>query len=168
MSNDTANVEQPPDGFDADRDLFLQLDLEAPRDAVWRCWTDPALIPRWFAPAPWSVARAAADPRPGGVFHVVMRSPEGEEQDGGPGVYLEVEPGRRFVTTDALAPGWKPTEKAFMTVEVRLTDRSGGGTGYTAWVRHWSAEDCASHREMGFHPGWTQCARQLDAVAASL
>lgn len=157
-----------PDGFDADRDLFLALDLGSPRDAVWRCWTEAELISRWFAPHPWSVARARVEPRPGGIFHVVMRSSKGEDQDGDPGVYLEVEPGRRFVTTDALSPGWRPTGKALMTVEVDLTERAGGGTRYTAWVRHWTKEDCEMHREMGFHDGWTQCARQLDYVADQL
>jgi uncharacterized protein YndB with AHSA1/START domain len=35
-------------------------------------------------------------------------------------------------------------------------------------VRHWSAEDKKTHEEMGFHPGWGQCADQLAALAKKI
>ena len=35
------------------RELLLDALLDAPRDAVWRAWTDPSLIVQWFTPAPW-------------------------------------------------------------------------------------------------------------------
>ena len=44
----------------------------------------------------------------------------------------------------------------------------GGKTRYTATVRHWSAEDKKTHEEMGFHPGWGQCADQLAALAKTI
>ena len=62
-----------------DRELVLDRLLDAPRRYVWRCWTEPELITRWFAPAPWTTPRAEVDLRPGGASRVVMASPEGDE-----------------------------------------------------------------------------------------
>ena len=53
--------------------------LAAPRAAVWRCWTEPALIKRWFTQAPWTTTEAEVDLRVGGASRIVMRSPEGEK-----------------------------------------------------------------------------------------
>lgn len=149
------------------RELTLTRTLAAPRPAVYRCWTEPALLTQWFAPQPWSTPHAALDVRPGGIFHTVMRSPEGEDQPG-TGVYLEVVPGERLVWTDAYSPGWEPAEAPFMTVIVTLEDAGPGQTHYTARVRHWREEDCRQHEAMGFHAGWGQCAEQLEQLARQL
>jgi hypothetical protein len=49
-----------------------------------------------------------------------------------------------------------------------LRGRRPGKTKYTAKARHWSKEACEQHKAMGFHPGWTQCARQLEDVAKTI
>jgi uncharacterized protein YndB with AHSA1/START domain len=151
---------------DADRDLVLDRLIEAPRTAVWRCWTEPELLVRWFTPAPWSTVRAELDPRPGGSSLVVMRSPEGEEYPNR-GVYLAVEPGRRLVFTDAFTEAWRPSQKPFFVGEISLADE-GAGTRYVAVARHWTAEARAEHEAMGFHDGWGKAADQLEAVAAGI
>ncbi len=153
--------------FPRDRELVLERLLDAPRDAVYRCWTEADLLKRWFAPAPWSVAEAEIDPRPGGANNVTMRGPGGEEMPGR-GVFLEVVPGVRIVATDAFAAGWEPGEGApFMLSIITFADE-GGKTRYTARVRHWSAEATRQHEAMGFHSGWGQCADQLEALARTL
>jgi uncharacterized protein YndB with AHSA1/START domain len=84
------------------------------------------------------------------------------------GVYLEVDVGRRLVTTDAFASAWQPSGKAFMVAEITLSDAPGGGTLYRAVARHWSLEDRDSHEKMGFHEGWGKAADQLEALAKTL
>ena len=79
-----------------DRELVLTRLMDAPPDKVYRAWTEPELVKQWFAPAPWTIARAEMDVRPGGASLVVMRSPEGNEMPC-PGVFLEVVPNRRLV-----------------------------------------------------------------------
>ena len=60
-------------------ELVLERVLDAPREKVWRCWSEPDLLKRWFAPRPWTVAHADIDLRPGGASLVTMRGPEGQE-----------------------------------------------------------------------------------------
>lgn len=149
------------------RDLKLELTLDAPREDVWRCWTEAELLKQWFAPKPYTTPHAELDVRVGGRSHVVMRSPDGEEM-GSSGVYLEVEPGRRLVSTDAYTDAWTPSEKPFLTIVITLDDAPKGGTHYVARARHWSVEDRDAHEKMGFIDGWTQCARQLESLARTL
>jgi uncharacterized protein YndB with AHSA1/START domain len=148
------------------RDLVLTRLLQAPRAAVWRCWTEPELLKQWFAPKPWTTPDVALDLRPGGGSRFVMRSPEGQDFPND-GVYLEVVPERRLVFTDAYTQGWKPSEKPFFTGVIELGDEA-GGTRYTATARHWTAEARDEHARMGFHEGWGQCADQLEALARTL
>jgi uncharacterized protein YndB with AHSA1/START domain len=150
-----------------DRSLTLSLTLEAPRQNVWRCWTEPALLTQWFTPKPWTTTSAEVDVRQGGANRFVMRSPEGEETPLR-GVYLEVVAGERLVFTDAFTEAWLPSEKPFMVAEVVMSDAGKGRTHYTATARHWSAEDRAEHEKMGFHDGWSAAARQLEALAKTL
>lgn len=141
-------------------DLVLTRVFDAPRDKVFRAWTEPKLIKQWFAPLPWTVSGAQTDPRPGGTALVVMRDPEGNDHPS-QGVYLEVVENERLVFTDAYTSAWEPSPKPFMTVILTFEEEPGGKTKYTARARHWNAEDRATHEEMGFHEGWGQCADQL-------
>lgn len=151
---------------DDDCDLVLTRLLDAPRDAIWRCWTEPELLKQWFVPRPWSTPRAELDVRPGGSCFIVMADPEGNEFPN-PGIYLEVVPNEKLVFTDAYIDAWSPSEHPFMTGIITFEDE-GGKTRYTARVRHWTAADRAKHEEMGFHEGWGKCAEQLEQVARKL
>ena len=159
----TALLDRPAED---DRTLVLDRHVAAPRAAIWRCWTEPALMVRWFAPAPWTTVRAEVDLRPGGSSLVVMASPEGEEMPSR-GVYLAIEPERRLAFTDAFTAAWLPSERPFFVGELLLAD-DGDGTRYTAIARHWTPEARAEHAALGFHAGWNAAADQLEAVAQSL
>ena len=136
--------------------------IDAPRDRLFRAWTDPALLKQWFAPLPYTTSEAELDVRPGGASRIVMRSPDGQDMPMH-GVYLEVVPNEKLVFTDAYTRAWQPSAKPFMTVILTLEDE-GGQTRYTARVRHWTAEDRDTHEKMGFHQGWGQCLDQLEAL----
>src|SRR6478736_2350175 len=82
------------------RELVLTRVLNAPREKVYRCWTEPNLITQWFTPPPYQTIRAEMDLRAGGSSNIVMRSPEGQEIPNR-GIYLEVIPNERIVFTDA-------------------------------------------------------------------
>ena len=152
---------------DTDRDLVLSMILDAPREKVYRCWTEADLLTQWFAPKPWSTPRAEIDVRPGGASLVTMADEQGNEYPN-PGQYLEVVPNHRLMFTDAFVGDWRPSEKPFFTAVLTFDDAGEGKTKYTAVARHWTTEDAENHKKMGFHQGWGICAGQLEALAESL
>ncbi|HEY0966047.1 MAG TPA: SRPBCC family protein [Opitutaceae bacterium] len=145
-----------------DRDLVLTRLIDAPPEKLYAAWTQPELLKQWFAPLPYTTPTAELDVRAGGRALIVMRSPEGNEIPC-PGVYLEVVPNRKIVSTDAFTSAWVPSEKPFMTLIVTFEPEA-GKTRYTALVRHWSVADREAHEKMGFHQGWGLCADQLAAL----
>ena len=148
------------------RELVLDRLLDAPREKLFRIWTDASTYAQWFCPKPWTVTKAELDVRPGGRSLIVMRGPEGQEFPN-LGIYLEVIPNEKIVFTDAFVDAWTPSERAFMVATVTFADE-GGKTRYRAGVRHWSADACAEHEKMGFHEGWGIVATQLEALAKSI
>ena len=142
-------------------DLVLQREIDVPRELVWAAWTQPEHLVKWFAPAPWSITECEVDLRPGGMLRFVMRSPEGQEFPN-VGCYLEVVPIERLVWTDALLPGYRPSEEPFFTAVLTLEPR-GSGTLYTAIALHRDEANRQKHEEMGFHEGWGQVLDQLVA-----
>ena len=150
---------------DSATDLHFTRRLDAPRDLVWACWTDPALLPRWFMPAPHSLTKVEIDLRPGGIFRTVMNV-DGTEIDN-PGVILEAVPTRRLVFTDAFRPGWVMNPDPFMTAILHFSD-DGDGTVYDVLIRHNAPEKRQTHEQMGFFEGWGTVADQLAGAAREL
>ncbi|MBI2738674.1 MAG: SRPBCC family protein [Rhodospirillales bacterium] len=150
----------------ADRELVLTRLINAPREKVYRAWTDPELLKQWFAPKPYTTPVVEVDVRPGGSAYFVMRGPDGKDLPNH-GVYLEVVPNEKLVSTDAYVKAWEPSEKPFMTLILTFEDE-GGKTRYTARVRHWTVADREAHEKMGFHEGWGLCADQLEALVATI
>lgn len=149
-------------------ELVLELALDAPKEKLYRGWTEPELMKKWFAPRPWTTPKVEVDVRPGGASSITIRSPEGQDFPN-PGQYLEIVPNRKIVFTDAFTGDWVPKDGApFFVGEVTFEDAGGGKTRYTAKARHWTEEARAQHEQMGFIPGWTQCARQLEELARTL
>ena len=130
----------------SDRELVLTRIIDAPREKVFKAWTNPELLKQGFAPLPWTTPVAGTDVRPGGSSLIVMRGPDGNEFPNR-GVYLEVVQNERLVFTDAYTKAWEPSEKPFMTV-ILTFENDGGKTKITARVRHWSVADREAHEKM--------------------
>lgn len=157
-------------------DLVLERTLDAPRDLVWRAWTDPDLLKRWFAPRPYEITEVEMELRPGGIFRIRMVGPDGfDTGHGNPGCMLEVVEGERLTWTSALGPGYRPAELAAegcesfpMTAVVTLADAGDGRTLYRAVALHGNAKDRDAHEQMGFQEGWGKCADQLEELAREM
>ena len=147
-------------------DLTITRLVDAPRALVWQAWTNPELLKKWWAPKPFTTPEAEIDVRPGGKFRTLMVGPDGTEYPGS-GVFLEVVEQERIVFTDALEPGWRPSNHPFFTAIFTLVDEN-GKTRYTARAMHKNDDDRRKHEEMGFHQGWATCADQLAKLAESL
>ena len=145
--------------------IFTRL-IDAPREKLFRCWTEPELLVRWFTPPPWKTIRAETDVHVGGACNIVMQSPDGTEMPNR-GVYLEIVKNEKLVFTDAYTAAWVPSGKPFSTC-VLTFENEAGKTRYTGKVLHWTAEDCKAHEAMGFHAGWGVCTDQLAALAPTV
>jgi len=134
--------------------------IDAPREAVWRAWTNH--LAEWWCPRPWTVEIVEQDLRAGGRSAMIMRGPGGEEMPQ-EGIFLEVVAMERVVFTDAFTKGWIPAGP-FIVGILEFADEA-GGTRYTASARHWTEEAHAQHEAMGFAEGWSKVAEQLEEVA---
>jgi len=142
-------------------DLVLERVIDVPRKLVWEAWTKPEHIVKWFTPAPWQTVHCELDLRPGGKFHFVMRSPEGQDFPH-TGCFLEVTPEERLIWTDTLLPGYRPSENPFFTAAVTLEAR-GNSTRYVAMAIHGNEANTKKHADMGFRDGWGKALDQLVA-----
>lgn len=151
-----------------DLDLEISRVLKAPRDLVWKAWTDPNHLKEWWCPKPWTTEVLAFDFVPGGAFHTLMRGPGGETSDN-PGVFLDVVPRSRIVWTTGLVAQWRPANNPWLPMTAYITmDDEGDGTRYVATVLHKDKATRDQHEEMGFFEGWGTCITQLEAYAQSL
>ena len=148
------------DAKDEQLELSVERLIDAPVDIVWQVWTERT--EEWFCPKPWRVEIVEQDLRPGGRSELIMRGPDGEEIPM-EGVFLEVVPQQRIVSTDAFKAGWVP-QGPFMVAVTEFEDQ-GGRTLYRARARHWTREAKEQHEAMGFQQGWSKVAEQLAELA---
>ncbi len=148
-------------------DLVLERVVDVPPERVWKAWTTPEQILKWFTPAPWKTVECQLDLRPGGRFHTVMQSPEGERFPND-GCYLEVVENRRLTWTSVLGADYRPiksgAEGIDFTATVTMEPHGSGGTKYTAIARHPDAATARKHADMGFQDGWGAALDQLVAM----
>ena len=76
--------------------------FDTPRELLWKAWTDPGLFMRWWGPKNFTSPVSRMDLRVGGRYLNCMRSPEGQEY-WSTGVYREIVPMERIVSTDSFA-----------------------------------------------------------------
>lgn len=150
-------------------DLLLQRTVDVSPALIWRAWTTPEILKKWFTPAPWQTIDCEIDLRPGGIFRTVMRSPQGQEFPSA-GCYLEIVETRKLVWTNALAPGYRPVKPTaalpcdeFVFTAVLTLAPAGPGTHYSALVMHGDENARKRHEEMGFYDGWSTALDQLVA-----
>jgi uncharacterized protein YndB with AHSA1/START domain len=134
--------------------------IDAPVDAVWRAWVEHGS--EWFCPKPWRAEIEVQELRAGGRSKLTMYGPDGEVMPH-EGVFLEVVPGRRIVSTDAFTGDWQPSGPFMVRID-EFADEA-GKTRYTAIARHWTKEAADQHAAMGFESGWGASADQLADIA---
>ncbi len=166
----TAAANGNPATQPAEAALVITRVFDAPRDLVFKAWTDPARLMRWWGPKGFTTPVCKVDLRPGGVFHYCMRSPEGRDY-WGRGVYREIVERERIVYTDSFADeegnpvepthyGMSADHPPETLVTVTFTEHE-GKTKVT--LRHAVPE--AVPERAGMQQGWTE---MLDRLAEEL
>ena len=142
-----------------EREVLLTRVFDAPRELVFKAWTDPEHVAQWYGPAGFSVVFLEMDVRPGGAWRKCMRSPEGIDY-WRRGVFREVvEPERlvfTYVSDDPLGISGHET-----LVTITFADR---GAKTLMTFRQAEFESVAardSHRG-----GWTSCMERFAAYVA--
>jgi uncharacterized protein YndB with AHSA1/START domain len=83
--------------------LVITREFDAPRERVWKAWTDPEMLKRWWGPEMFTAPSIKVDLRVGGKYVFAMRGPEGTEWDKvmySAGIYKEIIPNEKLVSTD--------------------------------------------------------------------
>jgi len=119
-----------------DREIVLTRTFDAPRRLVFDAYTKPELLKRWLGVhGGWSLAVCEIDLRVGGAYRYVWRGPCGQEMGMG-GVYREVVPPERIVSTERFDQSWYPGEAVGTVVMVE----QGGKTTVTTTILYESKE----------------------------
>ena len=145
-----------------DLDLGLERIIRAPRATVWRAWTDPSRLERWWVPAPSRCRVDRLDLRPGGAFVTRLSDDGAEFVPHLDACFLAVDELERIVFTNAIDSTWRPASPApvVMTATITLNDHP-DGTDYRIVVRHGDPQARAHHEKIGFAEGWGTAAAQL-------
>lgn len=153
--------------FDPELDLMIERHLNASRSNIWKAWSTPQLLEKWFTPEPVKAKVKALELHPGGSFDLDIVMEDGTVMSS-PGCFLIVEDGHRIIFTDALGRNFRPNAKPFMTAEIVMTDTPDGGCNYIVHVRHVDEAGRKQHEEMGFESGWNTTISQLEDLAKTL
>ncbi|HZW08377.1 MAG TPA: SRPBCC family protein [Phycisphaerales bacterium] len=144
----------------ADGDAFIiSRVLRAPRDLVWRAWTERDRLAAWFGPKGATIPRCTLDVRPGGVFHYCMRGP-GEEESWGTWTFRGIAEAERleFIVSFADEDGravrapFDDTWPLGMLSTVTFEAHAGKGGGTVVTVR-WSAHPATAAEQETFAAG---------------
>ena len=85
-----------------DRELVITRTLDAPREFVYKAWTDPECLAQWWGPKGFTMGSLKLDLRPGGSFHYCMSSANGFEM-WGLFIYHEVVPPEKIVFVNSFS-----------------------------------------------------------------
>jgi uncharacterized protein YndB with AHSA1/START domain len=109
---DTLNITMP-----SEREIMVTRVFEAPRRLVFEAWTSPDHLPQWMlGPEGWTMPVCEIDLRPGGAWHFVWRRANGTEMEMH-GVYREIVPPERLVSTESWGGPWPETVNTVMLSE---------------------------------------------------
>jgi len=153
------------------RPFVISRTFDAPRELLWRAWTERARLMEWFGPQGFTMPAAKMDFRPGGSFHYCLAAPNGHEM-WGKFVYREISAPERIVlvnsfsnedggiTRHPMSPTW-PLE---MLSTFTLAEQNGKTTATVEWSPlNATAEERATFdaAHEGMKQGWSGTFEQL-------
>jgi len=106
----------------AERTLTITRTFDAPRELMFKVWTQPEHLVRWWGPKGFTTPSCQIDFRPGGAYRTVIRSAEGKDHVMR-GVYREIDPPERLVLTFAWeGEDGRPKHETLVTVSFAEQD----------------------------------------------
>ncbi len=119
----------------APQEFELTRTFDAPRELVFKAWTEAERLNQWWGPKNFTVQTAQLDLRPGGVFHYCMRTPDGRDM-WGKFVYREIVPPQRLVFVNSFSDAegnttrnpWNPAWPLEVLNHLTFTEQDGKTT----------------------------------------
>jgi uncharacterized protein YndB with AHSA1/START domain len=130
------------------REITMERIFDAPRELVWKVWTNPELIPQWWGPKMLVTTVDEMDLRPGGRWRFIQRDPNGMEYAFN-GVYREIVPPERLVATF----NFEPIGPGHELVESVTFEEQGGKTKMTSKAVYNTLEDLEGMLKSGMEAG---------------
>jgi len=154
----TRNIIAKPRG----REIIVTQILDAPREDVFKAQIDPALIPQWWGPKIYATTVEKMETRPGGLWRIVQRGPDGKEHVF-KGVYHLVAPPERIVRTFEYegVPG-------HVLLETATLEEKDGKTKLTRTSIFETVEDRDGMIQSGMEEGVTESMNRLEELLRSL
>ena len=162
-SNGTATVTLP-----TDEQILITRDFDAPKDMVYKAYTTPELVKRWWSGDRGDVKIAEIDLRVGGAWRYVMVASGGFEV-AFHGEYREIVPNERLVTTEVYEmPESEPLPEADEPLNIVTFTEAGGRTTLSVLVQTSSRELRDMIINSGMETGMQEAMDHLEQVAVSL
>lgn len=144
-----------------DTQILITREFDAPRHLVYRAWTTPELIRRWWSGDRGEVVSAEVDLRVGGSWRYVMTANAGFEV-AFHGEFQEIVPDERIVSTEVFEA--VPDAVAVSTLTLTAL---GGRTRLELLVQHTSLQHRDMHVNSGMEAGLQEALAKLEGVAQS-
>jgi uncharacterized protein YndB with AHSA1/START domain len=148
-----------------DRQILITREFDASRELVWKAWTTPELVRRWWHANRGEMTVCEIDLRVGGAWRYAMVTPDGTEV-GFHGEFREIEPFERLVSTEAYEG--IPDADAHAAVDTLTLTEMGDRTLMTVLVEHPTKEGRDMHIQSGMEEGLQDALDLVEEVAASL
>lgn len=158
--------------------FVISREFAAPRDLVWRAWTEAEHFGRWFGPKGMKINLARFDPRPGGMTHYSMETPDGKVI-WGRAVYREVVPPAKLVWLNSFSDEAGGITRHPLTndpwpLQMLTTITFAAHAGKTTVTVHWvpfdstdAERDTFERGRESMHMGWTGTLDRLTAHLAN-
>lgn len=147
----------------SDTTIQITREFAAAPHLVWRVWTEPELITRWWAGQRGTVVSIEMDLRVGGTWRFVMRT-HNDVEVGFHGVNREIVDGEKLVSTEIYEG--MPDAEALNTATFEALDR--GRTRLTIFTEHSNRQNRDMHVESGMEGGVQEGLDIVEQVAISL
>ena len=145
-------------------EILIEHVFDAPRELVWKAWTDPEHVAKWWGPHGMTTRVDELDLRPGGRWRYVMLAPDGSEYPQ-KGVFREIVPPETIVTTAEFDYGADAPHEVVLSYRF---EELGDKTKFTMVITHPSVEIRRQHEAMHVVEGWNANFDSLDAYVPEL
>ena len=148
--------------------IELERVFDAPRELVFKAWTEPAHLLKWWGPREWPLVVCNIDLRVGGDWHYCMKGPNGEEA-WGKAIYREIVAPERLAYVDGFSDAEGNVNNS-LPEGVTTIDfiEQGNQTHVVARTVYPNAEAVKAVLDMGMEEGLSQAWDQLDELLDTL